>query len=286
VIQNESDFYPFGGEYQVTLNLANQHYKFTGKERDTESVNDYFGARYYSSRMGRFMSPDWSAKEDPVPYAKLDNPQSLNLYAYVGNSPLARLDPDGHLDCKAFDGNSAACIDAAFHAGGPADGTWTIQAQQKNQGVPVVKPGGNTVPDSNSSTNQMMSPTTNLQPVADAGKAVGEHYAELMKKSPLLAGAYLLVALNHYVGHGGVFDYQRSGNAITGYDQLRQFRDVSNFNVGLFTRSAGLSLEQTMNMTRFIGSMSNYGSAPLGPNGVPARTEEFIRLGYSEAVHY
>jgi RHS repeat-associated protein len=31
--------------------------KFTGKERDTESGNDYFGARYYSSAMGRWMSP-------------------------------------------------------------------------------------------------------------------------------------------------------------------------------------------------------------------------------------
>jgi RHS repeat-associated protein len=49
---------------------------FTGKERDTESGNDYFGARHYSSVMGRFMSPDWSAKVEPVPYAKLDNPQS------------------------------------------------------------------------------------------------------------------------------------------------------------------------------------------------------------------
>jgi RHS repeat-associated protein len=31
-------------------------YHFTGKERDTESGNDYFGARYYSSNMGRFFS--------------------------------------------------------------------------------------------------------------------------------------------------------------------------------------------------------------------------------------
>jgi hypothetical protein len=66
----------------------------------------------------------------------------------------------------------------------------------------------------------------------------------------------------------------------------RQFRDVSNFNVGLFTSSAGLSLEQTMNMTKFIGEMSNYGSAPLGPNGVPARTEEFIRMGWFEGKEY
>ena len=30
----------------------------TGKERDTESGNDYFEVRYYSSAMGRFLSPD------------------------------------------------------------------------------------------------------------------------------------------------------------------------------------------------------------------------------------
>ncbi len=73
---------------------------FTGKERDIESGNDYFGARYYASTMGRWMSPDWSVKVMPVPYAKLDNPQSLNLYAYVGNNPLIRFDVDGHYDCQ------------------------------------------------------------------------------------------------------------------------------------------------------------------------------------------
>jgi RHS repeat-associated protein len=68
----------------------------TGKERDTESGNDYFDARYYSSTMGRFLSPDWSAKEEPVPYANLEDPQSFDLYSYVRNNPLARTDPDGH----------------------------------------------------------------------------------------------------------------------------------------------------------------------------------------------
>jgi RHS repeat-associated protein len=69
---------------------------FTGKERDAESGNDYFGARYFASTMGRWMSPDWSAKEDPVPYAKMDDPQSLNLYMYVRNNPLTNRDSDGH----------------------------------------------------------------------------------------------------------------------------------------------------------------------------------------------
>ena len=74
---------------------ATEHH-FTGKEHDAESGNDYFDARYYSELMGRFMSPDWSAKEDPIPYAKLDDPQSLNLYGYVRNNPTTRVDADGH----------------------------------------------------------------------------------------------------------------------------------------------------------------------------------------------
>lgn len=79
---------------------------FTGKERDTESGNDYFGARFYSSTMGRFMSPDWSAKADPVPYAKQDNPQTLNLYVYVGNDSVSRVDPDGHQNGLVKDGTA------------------------------------------------------------------------------------------------------------------------------------------------------------------------------------
>jgi RHS repeat-associated protein len=71
-------------------------YLFTGKERDAESGNDYFGARYYASNMGRFMSPDWAEKAEPVPYAKLDDPQSLNLYTYGLNNPLSVVDDDGH----------------------------------------------------------------------------------------------------------------------------------------------------------------------------------------------
>jgi len=88
---------PFGDYLNATGSAGDateQH--FTGKERDAESGNDYFGARYYASNMGRFMSPDWSAKEEPVPYATMDDPQSLNLYSYVRNNPLSHADADGH----------------------------------------------------------------------------------------------------------------------------------------------------------------------------------------------
>jgi RHS repeat-associated protein len=70
--------------------------RYTGKERDTESGLDYFGARYYGSNMGRFISPDRAAKPEAVPYSSLSDPQTLNLYSYMRNNPLGGADPDGH----------------------------------------------------------------------------------------------------------------------------------------------------------------------------------------------
>src|SRR5262249_47438322 len=94
-IKAESDYYPWGGELQFVNNDSN-HYKFTGKERDSETGLDYFGARYYSNGLGRFITPDWSAVPVPVPYADLSDPQSLNQYSYVRNIPTVKVDPDGH----------------------------------------------------------------------------------------------------------------------------------------------------------------------------------------------
>jgi RHS repeat-associated protein len=95
-IKAESDYYPWGGELQFVNNDTND-YKFTGKKRDTETGLDYFGARYYSNGLGRFITPDWAAKATAVPYAELADPQSLNLYTYVRNIPTTKYDADGHL---------------------------------------------------------------------------------------------------------------------------------------------------------------------------------------------
>jgi RHS repeat-associated protein len=86
---------PFGdGLTPSALGVTEQHY--TGKERDTESGLDYFGARYYGSSMGRMMSPDpgWFEQADAT------NPQTWNQYAYVLNNPLTNTDPTGR-SCQA-----------------------------------------------------------------------------------------------------------------------------------------------------------------------------------------
>ena len=91
--------------------------KFTGKERDGESNLDYFGARYYSSTMGRWVSPDWSSTPSPVPFANPADPQTLNLYAQERNNPLEKPDLDGHSDVGTFQNQCAhsdSCKAAQF----------------------------------------------------------------------------------------------------------------------------------------------------------------------------
>jgi RHS repeat-associated protein len=81
------DFLPFGE--QLAGDTATTH-KFTGKERDSESGLDNFGARFDSSTLGRFMSPDPGNAG-----ASDDNPQSWNGYSYALNNPLTAIDSDG-----------------------------------------------------------------------------------------------------------------------------------------------------------------------------------------------
>jgi RHS repeat-associated protein len=94
----EADYLPYGTE-NTPAGFANRcpvpiRYKLTGYERDAETAsgtssgNDYAFARYYNSRLGRFMSGDALAGDT-------SDPQSLNHYAYVGNNPVNWSDPSG-----------------------------------------------------------------------------------------------------------------------------------------------------------------------------------------------
>ncbi len=74
-----------------SFNVASgNRYKFTGKERDTESGLDNFGFRYNASTMGRFMTPDPSRLS-----VFFTNPQTWNRYSYVYNNPLRLTDGNG-----------------------------------------------------------------------------------------------------------------------------------------------------------------------------------------------
>jgi RHS repeat-associated protein len=96
----QATFTPYGQE-MATQTTCSTNYKFTGYERDAETGFDYAFARYYSSTLGRFMSPD--------PFGgDTSDPQSFNRYAYTGNNPTNYTDPSGLLKypCR---GTGAVC---------------------------------------------------------------------------------------------------------------------------------------------------------------------------------
>ena len=63
---------------------------YTG-QREIMGLGIYhYNARFYSPKLGRFLSADTI-----VP--GFANPQNLNRYSYVGNSPLNYTDPSGHM---------------------------------------------------------------------------------------------------------------------------------------------------------------------------------------------
>lgn len=88
---DDIDYQSFGSIFNnYGSSPSNNHYLFTGDERDSESGTNYALARNQSPVLGRFNRPD--------PYDgsyNLANPQSLNRYTYVLNSPLIGADPSG-----------------------------------------------------------------------------------------------------------------------------------------------------------------------------------------------
>ena len=86
VLWTES-YEPYGERRERNDGGSNSQW-FTGKAQDDAVGLNYFGARWYNSRLGRFTAID------PVDYVE-ENPQSFNRYAYANNNPYAFTDPDG-----------------------------------------------------------------------------------------------------------------------------------------------------------------------------------------------
>ncbi len=149
-------------------------------------------------------------------------------------------------------------------------------------GEVVRLPDGTAIPDKEASTGYVMAPDTDLAKVAAAGRAVGEQYAGALSDpvSALSAGLVLMAGLGKLVGHGGIFDYQRRGNRITGYTQLPHFRNISNVNVGLVGQQAGLSLDEVLQISGWFAQAFSRNSDPKDPYGLSEQTRRYIEKGY------
>ena len=79
------EYFPFG---ETSLGgLAGQRHRFTGRERDDESLLSYHGARFYAPWLGRWVS------REPLPAPRLI--QGASPFAYARGNPLRLIDVQG-----------------------------------------------------------------------------------------------------------------------------------------------------------------------------------------------
>lgn len=109
-VLNEQVTYPYGLTGTVSqTGYAGSDFNYTTKERDEETGLIYFGSRYYSPEMGRWITPDSLFLEKPSYILK--RPLEGNLYSYVKGNPVRYVDADGSF---AWD----VTIDVGFFAYG------------------------------------------------------------------------------------------------------------------------------------------------------------------------
>ncbi len=97
------DYYPYGEiRLDEKVGTFSEQRKFAGHEYDADTSLSYMNARYYNGKMGRFVSQDPMVLKNPEKV--LEDPQSLNYYAYSRNNPLRYIDPTGESWQEAWQG--------------------------------------------------------------------------------------------------------------------------------------------------------------------------------------
>lgn len=97
-IVEEKKYLPYGAPLHEPM-VGDQELQFTGHERDAHGNDfaqdlDYMHARSFTPHWGRFLSVD-------AVLGSVESSQSWNRFAYVGNSPVNFVDPDGDLRIRA-----------------------------------------------------------------------------------------------------------------------------------------------------------------------------------------
>jgi len=97
------DYHAFGVETEASIHEPSATaIKYTGHERDGDL--DYMHARFYSAKMGRFLSVDPVLDVENA----LTNPQQWNRYIYVRDNPMTMIDPAGAYACEGSLGDCQA----------------------------------------------------------------------------------------------------------------------------------------------------------------------------------
>jgi RHS repeat-associated protein/uncharacterized repeat protein (TIGR01451 family) len=104
-IVGEDRFFAFG-ETRFTTGTMFTDKLYTGQRQMADLGIYHYGARFYSPKLGRFLSADTI-----VP--GFANPQNLNRFSYVTNNPLRYTDPTGHMRTEEA-GSTSGCSNPIY----------------------------------------------------------------------------------------------------------------------------------------------------------------------------
>ncbi len=303
-VQAAHDYYPFGGEVQGQTAGRNNAWgttdylsqKFTGQERDTESGLDHFPARHFASAMGRFMVPDPAGNL----VADFTNPQSLNMYGYTVNNPLAYTDPSGF--CTVINGQYVE--DGGQPCPQQPSSSITVNGGGSSIGVVALSPGcyeifidgfdsgsscaggggggaggggGSGGGPGNAANNFIRMPLPKNAQACSANTGVSFNAPPGFSVSNIAANGATngLKGAGAAVGQGGYYDFQRFhvGSITLFYPG---YTPVANIAVGAYVQGTGAP--------QWMASLiSNTYAFFKSSNGATAQQAQFRNLGFSLA---
>jgi RHS repeat-associated protein len=110
----KDDYYPFGMEIYTVIPPVKNEYLYNKKELQEELGEYDYGARFYDPVIGR-----WNVVDA---YAEHPDQIDLSPYAYVGNNPITRDDPDGNcppcgvMSESDITGNDMSIVENIFYS--------------------------------------------------------------------------------------------------------------------------------------------------------------------------
>ncbi len=229
-ISSARDYYAYGDKLREYIVGNEEKYKFTGKERDSETGFDYFGARYYDNDIGRWTSVDPLADRAP----------GWSPYNYTFNNPLKYTDPDGNWPINSFANRE---FSSGFLSGFTSSisntitGTWNAITNpvETAEGIyNAFSNPGETLSAIGDGISQTASDLTSSDPSV-SGEALGNVTAGVVEAVAGTKGATKLnsirkvsnakKAIKGYLGKGSTGKLNSSGDLILqSSDKLKQVR--------------------------------------------------------------